>query len=82
MSTIPLDVLTPSTRPREAPPKPTPDPDKPITSVVMVRDLGNLRFPSLMVAISMSIVFALVASALHRRDREIMAARAAAPATA
>ena len=58
------------------------DADAPVTSVVMVRDLGNLRFPSLMVAISMSIVFALVANALHRRDREIMAARAAAPATA
>ena len=66
----------------EAPPKPTADPDEPVTSVVMVRDLGNLRFPSLMVAISMSIVFGLVANALHRRDQEIMAARRAAPATA
>ena len=66
----------------EAPPKPTPDPDKPQVSVVMVRDLGNLRFPSLMVAISMSIVFALVANALHKRDLELMAARRAAPATA
>ena len=66
----------------EAPPKPEPDPDKPVTSVVMVRDLGNLRFPSLMIAISMSIVFALVANALHKRDQEIMAARRAAPATA
>lgn len=65
-----------------APPKPQPDPDEPITSVVMVRDLGNLRFPSLMVAISMSIVFALVANALHRRDKEVMAARRATPATA
>ena len=65
-----------------APPTPAPDPSKPVTSVVMVRDLGNLRFPSLMIAISMSIVFALVANALHRRDKEIMAARAGAPATA
>jgi hypothetical protein len=65
-----------------APPKPQPDPAKPLTSVVMVRDLGDLRFPSLMVAISMSIVFALIANALHRRDKEVMAARRAAPATA
>ena len=65
-----------------APPTPAADPSKPVTSVVMVRDLGNLRFPSLMIAISMSIVFALVANALHRRDKEIMAARAGAPATA
>jgi hypothetical protein len=66
----------------EAAPRPEPDPDQPITSVVMIRDLGNLRFPSLMVAISMSIVFGLIANALHRRDQEIMAARRAAPATA
>lgn len=63
-----------------APPRPVPDLTKPVTSVVMVRDLGSLRFPSLMVAISMSIVFALVANALHRRDKQVMAARAAAPA--
>ena len=66
----------------EAPPRPEPDPDEPVTSVVMVRDLGDLRRPSLLIAISMSIVFALVANALHRRDQEIMAARRAAPATA
>lgn len=58
------------------------DTDAPVTSVVMVRNLGNLRFPSLMVAISMSIVFGLVANALHKRDLEMMAARRAAPATA
>lgn len=64
-----------------APPTPAPDPSKPVTSVVMVRDLGSLRRPSLLIAISMSIVFGLVANALHRRDKEIMAARAAAPAS-
>lgn len=63
-----------------APPLPAGDPTKPTVSVVMVRDLGNLRFPSLMVAISMSIVFGLVVSALHRRDKELMASRAATPA--
>ena len=62
-----------------APPAPAGDPTKPTVSVVMVRDLGNLRFPSLMVAISMSIVFGLVVSALHRRDKELMASRAATP---
>jgi hypothetical protein len=66
----------------EAPPKPQPDPDEEVTSVVMVRNLGNLRFPSLMVALSMSLVFGILANALHRRDKEIMAARSAAPATA
>lgn len=65
-----------------APPQPTPDPAKPVTSVVMVRDLGSLRYPSFLIAISMTIVFGIVANALHRRDKEIMAARAAAPASA
>lgn len=63
------------------PPKPAPDPTEPRTSVVMVRDLGNLRFPSMMVAVSMSILFGLIANALHRRDKEAMAGRTA-PATA
>lgn len=63
------------------PPKPAPDPTEPPTSVVMVRDLGNLRFPSMMVAVSMSILFGLIANALHRRDKEVVAG-GAAPATA
>jgi hypothetical protein len=63
-----------------APAKPVPDPTQPVVNVVMERDLGNLRLPSTGVALSMSIVFALVARALHRRDKEIMAARQAAPA--
>jgi hypothetical protein len=63
-----------------APAKPAPDPTQPIVNVVMERDQGNLRLPSTGVAVSMSIVFALVARALHRRDKEIMAARQAAPA--
>lgn len=65
-----------------APPAPVADPAKPAVSVVMVRDLGSLRLPSLMIAVSMSIVFGLVCNALHRRDKEIMAARASASASA
>lgn len=65
-----------------APPTPAPDLTKPLTSVVMVRDLGSLRYPSLLIAISMSIVFGIIASALHRRDKELMAAKAGAPAAA
>jgi hypothetical protein len=52
-----------------------------VTNVVMVRDLGNLREPSTRIALAMSIVFALIVNALHRRDKEIMALRTtAAPA--
>lgn len=64
-----------------APLKPAPDPTKPITSVVMVRNQGDLRLPSLGVAVSMTIIFGLVANALHRRDKMIIAARTA-PAAA
>lgn len=63
-----------------APPKPTADPAQPVVNVVMLRDLGNVRLPATGVAVSMSIVFVLVAGALHRRDKELMAARSAAPA--
>jgi hypothetical protein len=58
------------------------DPTKPVSSVVMIRNQGFLRKPSLMIAIAMSIVFAIVANALHRRDKETMAARRTAAATA
>ena len=56
-------------------PKATPDPSAPVTSVVMVRNLGNLRFPSFVFAMSFSLLFAIIANALHRRDKEIWAAR-------
>ncbi len=66
------------------PPKPVPDPSKPVTTVLVLRDLGSVRFPQVMTAISSGIVFAVVCHALHRRDKRIMALRAAgiAPATA
>ncbi len=63
-----------------APPRPAPDPAKPVTSVIMIRDLGTLRWPSTMFAVSNSLIFALVAWQLHRRDKIVMAARAAAAA--
>jgi hypothetical protein len=77
---VQVEQVIPQTDLGGAPAKPVPDPTKPIVNVVMERDLGNLRMPSTGVAVSMSLVFALVARALHRRDKEIMAARQAAPA--
>jgi len=58
------------------------DPTKPVYNVVMIRNQGFLRKPSFLIAIGMSIIFAIIVNALHRRDKEIMAARRAAPATA
>jgi len=63
------------------PAKPAPDPTKPITSVIMVRNQGDLRLPNICIAISMTIIFGLITNALHRRDKQIMALRAA-PAAA
>lgn len=65
----------------EAPAPKNPDKTKPLTSVVMVRDLGSLRFPSFMVLLSSAIIFGIICNVLHRRDKEIWAAKAAgAPA--
>jgi hypothetical protein len=68
-----------------APPTPVPDPDEPTYSVVMVRDLGSLRFPPVVVAISFGLIFAICCYWLHQRDKQIWAAKAAGeptPATA
>jgi hypothetical protein len=60
-----------------SPPKPVPDTRQPITSIVMVRDLGSIRFPPFTIAVSSMIVFGVVCNALHRRDKEIWAKQAA-----
>ena len=60
---------------------PEPDTSRPLTYVLMVRDLGSLRVPSFVFAVAMSILFGVVAYHLHRRDKQIWAAREAAPAT-
>lgn len=66
-----------------APPKPAPDPTKPITAIVVERNLGSIRFPQIMLAIASALVFAVTTHALHRRDKQLMALRAAAnPSTA
>lgn len=61
-----------------------PDPSKPVVTVVVERDLGSARFPQVMLMLSSGIIFAVTCHALHRRDKRIMALRAAGatPATA
>ncbi len=70
-------VVEQKTAPGGAPPRPVADTSKAITTVVMVRDLGNVRFPPFMLMVSSTVIFGVLASVLHRRDREVMAARAA-----
>jgi len=71
--------------PGGAPPTPVPDPAAPDYYVVMVRDLGSLRFPPVVVALSFGTIFAICCYWLHERDKRIWAERAAgepAPVTA
>lgn len=56
----------------QAPPFPVVDEDAPIISVVMIRDLGNLRFPPAMVTIGSLLIFTALAYMLHLRDLETM----------
>jgi hypothetical protein len=71
------DVEVPEGAP---PPRPQPDYTQPATSVVLVRDLGNVRLPPFMLFASSSVIFGVLLSVLHRRDKEAMEARAAGTA--
>ena len=70
------------TKAGQAPPLPVPDPTKPVISVVMERDLGALRLPSFGLTAICGTIFAILANALHRRDKAVIRNRAAAPAPA
>ena len=59
----------------QAPPTPRPDLTQAPTTVVMVRDLGSLRFPPLVVALAAGTIFGVTCYVLHQRDKEIMAQR-------
>lgn len=63
--------------PGEAAPAPVIDDDAPVISVLMVRDLGDKRFPAFMITLVFGSLFALTCWALHRRDAVIAARRAA-----
>ncbi len=56
----------------QAPRFPTVDTDEPIVSVVMVRNLGNLRFPPAMITIGSLLIFLALAYMLHVRDLAAM----------
>jgi hypothetical protein len=60
-----------------APPTPKLDPTAPVVSVVMIRSLGDLRFPAFMVTLVFGILFFLTCWTLHRRDNIIAANRSA-----
>jgi hypothetical protein len=67
-----------ATVPGQPPPKAVPDPSQPVTSVLMVRDLGSLRKPPAVVATMSLILFGVSCYVLHRRDKEAWARRSTA----
>lgn len=54
------------------------DPSQPLTTVIMVRDLGSLRVPPFLVMLSSGLIFGVCCFVLHQRDKEIVRARTAA----
>ena len=51
---------------------------QPVISVIMVRDLGSRRQPAIFLTIASAIVFGVCCNSLHRRDKLVAEARAAA----
>lgn len=58
--------------------RPEPDMSEPLTTVVMLRDLGSVRLPPFIMLLTTGTVFFLTCYVLHQRDKEIMRARTAA----
>jgi len=71
-------VVPQEPEPGQPPPLPRADPDQPVVSVIMVRDLGQKRLPSVGVTIFSGLVFAICCNSLHRRDKLVATARSAA----
>jgi hypothetical protein len=73
-------VIPQETEPGEAPPSPALDVETPVISVVMVRELGNLRMPAALVMAASGLILFSVAYVLHQRDKLSDAHQAAAAA--
>jgi len=71
-------VVPRETLPGQPPPTPEADESQPVISVVMVRDLGSRRQPAVFLTLASALVFAVCCSSLHRRDKLVAEARAAA----
>ncbi|MEM9522162.1 MAG: hypothetical protein AAGA37_22840 [Actinomycetota bacterium] len=61
--------------PGTAPQRPVVDEDEPIVSVVMIRNLGNLRRLPAMMTIGSLLIFLGLCYMLHERDKELMRRR-------
>lgn len=68
-------VVPQEPEPGQAPPTPKPDVTKPVVSVVMERNLGDVRFPGAMLTIFSALMFGATTLMLHRRDLRSAEAR-------
>jgi hypothetical protein len=71
-------VIPQETKPGQAPPTPKIDSTAPVITVVMIRSLGDLRFPGFMLFIVGGTLFGITCNTLHRRDKRQARIRAAA----
>ena len=71
-------VIPQKTKAGQAPPIPKADPTQPVISVVMVRDLGDVRLIPFLYFVISAALFIIFAWALHNRDKHLMANKAAA----
>lgn len=70
-------VIPQEAKPGQAPPQPVADPNAPTYTVILERDHGALRLPSIMFTLFCAVVFGILANSLHRRDKLADANRAA-----
>ncbi len=73
-------VITQVAKPGEPPPLPVVDETKPVYSVVLVRDLGDVRLIPFLYFIISASLFVLFAWVLHNRDKTLMKNKADAEA--
>ena len=62
-------VVNPPLEPGQAPRSPRPDENAPVVSLILERDLGNLRFTPAAFSFFSFVMFGILANVLHRRDR-------------
>ena len=63
------EVIDQPLLPGQPPPRPVVDESKPVISVIMVRDLGNLRLKPALVTLGSLCIFAALCLFLHERDK-------------
>ena len=68
-------VIEQETEPGQAPPTPIGDERLPVVSVILERDLGDVRFPGAMLTIFSGLMFAVSLGMLHRRDLKVAEVR-------